>query len=55
MVVCGRDGLVRVAEIQYQNCNESVKRTTKRGVREVIVIHPVEEIGIYRELHELSL
>ena len=54
MVVCGRDGLVRVAEVQYQNSNENVKRTTRRGVRELIVIHPVEEIGIYGELHELS-
>ena len=52
--VCGRDGLTRVVEIEYQNVNESQKRTTKRGVRDVIVIHPVDEVGILNELHELS-
>ena len=26
---------------------------TKRGVRDVVVIHPVEEIGIYRELNDM--
>ena len=30
-----------------------IVRVTKRGVRDVVVIHPVEEIGIYRELHDM--
>ena len=53
-VVCGRDGLVRVAEVQYRNHTEKINRTTKRSVRDLIVIHPVEELGIYKELHELA-
>ncbi len=53
-VVCGRDGLVRVVEVQYHNHTEKTKRTTKRSVRDLIVIHPVEELGIYKELHELA-
>ena len=52
--VVSRDGLVRVAEIKYQNCGENVKRTTKRGVRDLVVIHPIDEIGISKELHELA-
>ena len=44
----GRDGLICVVDIEYQNNNEN----TKRGVRDIVVIHPVEEIGISAELHD---
>ena len=37
----GKDGLTRVVEVQYQNSNETVKRTTKRCVRELVIVHPV--------------
>ena len=50
----GRDGLVRAVEVQYQNHNESAKRTTKRGVREITVVHPVDEIGISAELNNFA-
>ena len=46
--------LVQVVQIQYQNNREKIKRSTRRGVRDIVVVHPVEEIGLYRELHELS-
>ena len=49
-----RDGFVRKAEIEYQNHNEKTTRTTRRGVRDLVVIHPVEEIGIAAELHNFS-
>ena len=49
-----KDGLIRSVDIEYQNHNENVKRQTKRGVREIVVIHPVEELGISRELYDLS-
>ena len=49
-----KDGLIRVVEVQYQNSNEKVKRTTKRCVRELIVIHPVDELGIQAELDEFA-
>ena len=48
-----KDGLVREVVIEYQNSNENVKRVTSRGVREVVVIHPVDELGIIRELNTL--
>ena len=47
-------GLVRSVEVQYQNFNENVKRLSKRGVRDIIVIHPVDELVISAELDELA-
>ena len=40
----GRDGHVRSIEIEYQNSNEKIKRSTTRGVRDVVVIHKVDEL-----------
>ena len=50
----GKDGLTRVVEVQYQNSNETVKRTTKRCVRELVIVHPVDEIGIQAELEDFA-
>ena len=50
-----RDRKIREIEVEYQNSNESVRRTTRRGVREVVLVHPVDELGIIRELGQLSL
>ena len=50
----GKDGLTRVVEVQYQNSNETVKRTTKRCVRELVIVHPVDEIGIQAELDDFA-
>ena len=32
----GKDGVARSAIVEYQNCEEKVKRSTKRGIRELI-------------------
>ena len=53
-VVKGRDGLIRGVEVEYKNHTENVKRRTERGVRDLIVIHPVDEISIFKELHNMS-
>ena len=50
----GKDGLIRSVDVEYQNPGESVKRRTRRGVRELVVIHAVDEIGISRELAEMA-
>ena len=56
-IICGikvsRDRKIREVEIEYQNLNENIKRRTNRGVREIIVIHPLDEVGIIRELNKL--
>ena len=49
----GRDLKIRQIEIEYQNPSENVKRSTTRGTREVVVIHPVGELGLIRELNLL--
>ena len=53
-VKVSRDGKIRGIEVEYQNHNENVKRRTIRGVREIVVIHPVDELDIMHELSTLS-
>ena len=53
-VVTGRDGVIRVVDVEYRNHNEKVKRQTRRGVRDLVVIHPIGELGIVRELNDLA-
>ena len=48
-----KDKAIRKIDIEYQNFNEDVKRTTTRGIREVVPIYPVDELDIYEELYEL--
>ena len=44
IVYKGRDDRIRTIEVEYQNHNENIKRKTVRGVREVVVIHRVDEL-----------
>ena len=48
-----RDGKIRQVEVEYQNFSESVKRKTTRGTRELVVIHPIDELGLVRELNQM--
>ena len=48
-----RDGKIRQVEVEYQNFNENVKRKTTRGTRDIVVIHPIDELGLTRELNGL--
>ena len=52
--IVSRDGIIRAVEIQYQNHRENAKRITNCGVRDLIVIHPIDEIGISKELQEFA-
>ena len=49
-----RDGKIRQLEIEYQNYSEKVKRRTTRGTREIVIIHPVGELGLVRDLNILA-
>ena len=53
-VESSRDLKVRKVIVEYVNSNEKTRRETRRSVREIVVIHPVEELGIIRELGEIS-
>ena len=49
----GRDNIIRKVDVEYQNDKEGVKRSTQRGVRDLVIIHSVEELDIYKTLHEM--
>ena len=49
-----RDGYIRKANIRYRNSNENNDRYTCRAVRELIVIHKVDEICIAEDLGNIS-
>ena len=51
-IIPSRDGLIRVVEMSIKIIMRIVT-VTKRGVRDVVVIHPVQEVGIYRELNDM--
>lgn len=40
----GTDNKVRTVEVEYQNHTEKTKRTTTRGVRDIVIIHQVDEL-----------
>ena len=50
----GRDGIVRKVTVRYRNHNESFDRETCRAVRQLIVIHRVDELNIIQELGKIA-
>ena len=54
-VEVGRDQKIRTVIIEYQNHTEQIKRDTRRTVREIVIVHPVDELGIIRELGEIAI
>ena len=45
-----RDGKVRTVNVRYRNPSEKKERETRRAVRELIIIHRIDEIFIFQEL-----
>ena len=50
----GRDGKVRKVVVKYRNHNENIDRFTNRAVREIVVIHPVDETSVLTELNDMQ-
>ena len=50
----GRDDLIREVKVMYRNHEDNVTRTTNRAVRELIVIHAVDELNIIEELGKVA-
>ena len=48
-----KDGKIRMVTVEYKN-HESTKRVTNRGIRDLIMIHPVDELNILQELGEIA-
>ena len=49
-----RDGLIRRVVVKYRNSNENIDRFTTRAVRELVMIHPIDEVNIMEELGKTS-
>ena len=49
-----RDGLIQRVVVKYRNHNESVDRFTTRAVRELVLIHPIDEVHLMEELGKMS-
>ena len=47
------DGLIRKVDIKYRNHNEETDRETFRSVRDLVVIHHVDELDLTQELAEM--
>ena len=45
-----KDGIVRTVNVRYRNHSERVDRITKRSVRELVLIHHIDDIDIMKEL-----
>ena len=50
----GRDNNVRSVTVTYRNHHEDVYRETRRAVRELVVIHAVDELSIIAELGKVA-
>ena len=48
------DGLIRKVKIRYRNHNEDTDRYTFRAVRQLVVIHHVDETNLVQELGEIA-
>ena len=48
------DGVIRKVNVKYQNANENVDRETFRSVRQLFMIHPVDEIDIIQEINNIK-
>ena len=49
-----KDDVIRKAQIRYRNSNENIDRYTWRAVRQLIVIHPVDEINLMEDLGRIA-
>ena len=49
-----RDGLIEKVVIKYRNSSENIDHFTTRAVRDLVLIHPVDEIHIIEELGNIA-
>ena len=50
-----RDNKIRIAIVRYRNHNENVDRETRRAVRELIVIHQLDELNLIQEVGKIAI
>ena len=49
----GQDGHVRKVDVEYRNASENARRTTTRGVRDLVNVSPIDELDIYERLDQM--
>ena len=54
-VHASKDDKIRVVTVKYRNHNESTDRFTKRTARQIIVIHPIDNLNIIQELGKIAI
>ena len=53
-IVATRDGLIRKVVVIYRYNYENVDRFTTRAVRDLVLIHPVDEFNLMEELGKVA-
>ena len=53
-LIKSKDEKIRRVIIKYRNHNEAFDRFSNRAVREIVVIHPVDELSIMTELANIQ-
>ena len=54
-VEVGKDDRIRTVIIRYRNSNEGIDRKTRRSVRNIVMIHPVDELDLHKQLADAAL
>ena len=49
------DGIIRKVWVKYRNANESTDRETYRSARQLVMIHPVDELDIILSLNDIGM
>lgn len=50
-----KDGKVRKVEIKYRNANENTSRLTFRAVRDIVIIHHIDETSVFEQLNQMNM
>ena len=53
-VVPSKDGVIRKVIARYRNHQENVDRYTTRSVRNLVLIHPIDELNLMEELGKVA-
>ena len=53
-IVPSNDGVIRKVIVRYRNYHENVDRYTTKSVRDLVLIHPIDELILMEELGEVT-
>ena len=50
-----KDGKVRKVQIKYRNSNENTSRLTFCAVRDIVIIHHIDETSVFEQLNQMNM